>query len=152
MIDPEMTNLDEIITAVIQGVVPMAEIADFFDRSFSELATVLAAQGVAPTGPAFARYARPPGTTADLEVGFPVHEPVRPEGHVQPGSLQAGRAARLVHAGGYDQLGESWARLGTWIAEQNLTPGSAWWEVYVTEPNSDMDAADLRTELIWPVG
>ena len=83
----------------------MAEIAGFFDRSFSELATVLAGQGIAPTGPAFARYAGPPGETADLEVGFPVDDAVAPEGQVHPSSLPAGRVARLVHAGGYDQLG-----------------------------------------------
>ena len=64
MTHPEMTDLDETAAAVIHGVVPMAEIADFFDRAFSELATVLDRQGVVPTGPAFARYAGPPGETA----------------------------------------------------------------------------------------
>jgi len=68
---------------------------------------------------------------------------------VHPGSLPAGRVARLVHVGGYDGLGESWGRLGAWIAEQNLAPGTVIWEVYVTEPNPDMDPADLRTELYW---
>jgi effector-binding domain-containing protein len=146
---PETADLDETTTAVIHGVVPMADIADFFDRSFSELAAVLERQGVAATGPAFACYAGPPGETADLEVGFPVHAPVVPEGQVHPSSLPAGRVARCVHAGGYDQLGESWGRLGAWIAEQHLSPGTVLWEVYVTEPNPDMDPADLRTELFW---
>lgn len=149
--DPDLTELSDTTTAVIRGVVPMAEIADFFDRSFSELATVLGGQGIAPTGPAFARYAGPPGETVDLEVGFPVQGPVAPEGRVQPSSLPAGRVARLVHAGAYDRLGESWGRLGAWIGEQGLTPGGDLWEVYVTEPNPDMDPADLRTELFWTV-
>jgi effector-binding domain-containing protein len=151
MTEPDLANLHETMTAVIHGVVPMAEIADFFDRSFSELATVLEGQGMAPTGPAFARYAGPPGETADLEVGFPVHEPVMPEGEVHPSSLPAGRVARLLHAGGYGELSESWGRLGAWIADQGLTPGADLWEVYVTEPNPDMDPADLRTELFWTV-
>ena len=118
MPEPELADLNETTTAVIHGVVPMAEIADFFDRSFSELATVLDRQGIAPTGPAYARYAGPPGETADLEVGFPVRDSVAPEGQVHPSSLPAGPAARLVHAGGYDQLGEAWGRLGAWIAGQ----------------------------------
>ena len=149
MTEPELADLNEITTAMIHGVVPMAEIADFFDRSFSELATVLDRQGIAPTGPAFARYAGPPGETADLEVGFPVSGSVTPEGQVCPSRLPAGPVARLVHAGGYDRLGESWGRLGSWIAEQGLTPGADLWEVYVTEPRPDMDPADLRTELFW---
>jgi effector-binding domain-containing protein len=151
MADPELADLNETTTAVIHGVVPMAEIADFFDRSFSELATVLDRQGIAPTGPAFARYAGLPGETADLEVGFPVHDSVAPEGQVHPSSLRAGRVAHLVHAGGYDRLGEAWGRLGGWIAEQGLTSSADLWEVYVTEPSPDMDPADLRTELFWTI-
>lgn len=149
--EPELIDRTETATAVIHGVVPMAEIADFFDSSFSELANVFARQGVAPTGPAFARYAGPPGETADLDVGFPVQGSVSPEGKVHPGSLPAGRVARLIHAGAYDQLGETWGRLGSWIVEQGLTPGADLWEVYVTEPNPEMDPADLRTELFWTV-
>lgn len=151
MTEPELADLDETATAVIHGVVPMAEIAGFFDRSFTELATVLDRQGIAPAGPAFARYAGPPGETADLEVGFPVHDSVAPEGQVHPSSLPAGRVAHLVHAGGYDQLGEAWGRLGAWIAGQGLTPGADLWEVYVTEPSPDMDPVDLRTALFWAV-
>jgi effector-binding domain-containing protein len=151
MPEPELADLNETTTAVIHGVVPMAEIADFFDRSFSELATVLDRQQIAPTGPAFARYAGPPGATADVEVGFPVGSPVAHEGRVHPSSLPAGPAAHLVHAGGYDRLGEAWQRLGEWIAEQGRTPGPDLWEVYVTEPSPDMDPADLRTELFWPI-
>ena len=149
--EPELADLTEISTAVIHGVVPMAEIAGFFDRSFSELAIVLDRQGIAPTGPAFARYAGPPGETVDLEVGFPVRDSVAPEGQVCPSCLPAGAVARLVHAGGYDQLGESWGRLGAWITEQGLAPGADLWEVYLTEPRPDMDPADLRTELCWAV-
>jgi effector-binding domain-containing protein len=151
MTEPDLADVTETTTAVIQGVVPMAEIAGFFDRSFSELATVLAEQGIAPTGPAFARYAGPPGETADLEVGFPVDRTVTQAGGVHSSSLPAGRVARVVHAGGYDQLGETWGLLSAWIAEQGHTPGADLWEVYVTEPNPDMDPADLRTELFWTV-
>ena len=57
----------------------------------------------------------------------------------------------MVHAGGYDQLGETWGRLGAWIAERGLTAGADLWEVYVTEPKPDMDPGELRTELFWTV-
>ena len=149
--EPELTVAVETTTAVIHGVVPMAEIADFFDRSFSELARVLAEQGIAPIGAAFARYAGPPGATADLEVGFPTDRAVSPSGAVHASALPAGRVARVVHAGGFDQLGTAWGRLGAWIAEQGLTPGADLWEVYLTEPSPDGDPADLRTELSWTV-
>lgn len=147
--EAELVDLDETPTAVIYGVIPMTEMVGFFDRSFTELAEVLARQGVTPTGAGFARYAGPPGETVELEVGFPVHSAVSAEGQVRAGTLPAGRVARLVHVGAFDGLGESWGRLGEWIGAHGLTPGADMWEVYVTEPRPDMDPAELRTQLYW---
>ena len=67
----ELTDLDGTSTAVIRGVVPVAELADFFDRSFTTLAAVTSARSVAITGPAFTLYHGAPSDAADLEVGFP---------------------------------------------------------------------------------
>ena len=146
---PELVDVSATNTAVIRGVVPVADLAAFFDRSFTTLAGVVPTQGAAITGPAFALHHGPPGETADLAVGFPTAEPVRPDGDVEPGTLPGGRVARLVHAGGYDGLGTSWERLRTWIDAQGHRPGPVLWEIYVTEPSPDMDPADLRTELVW---
>lgn len=146
---PELVELVEQVTAVIRSRVPTAELPAFFDRAFGTLGAWLGRHGVAPLGAAYARYDGPPGDVADLEVGFPVASPVEPDGDVEPGTLPGGLAARMVHAGGYDGLGEAWGALQQWIADQGREPGSALWEVYVTEPSPDMDPAELRTELVW---
>lgn len=151
MPEPELIDVPATTTAVIAGVVPMSELRSFFDGSFGAIASAVGGQGVAITGPALALYHGPPTDTVDLEVGFPTDSPVEPDGDVRPGALPAGRVARLVHEGGYDQLGDSWGRLGAWIGEQGLTPGPVLWEVYVTEPTPDTDPATLRTELNWSV-
>jgi effector-binding domain-containing protein len=150
--EPQVVDVPTTLTAVIPGVVPMDQIADFSDRSFTALPSIIGEQGASITGPAFARYYGPPSATADLEVGFPTDREVRPQGDVRAGSLPGGRVARLVHHGGYDGLGSAWQRLGEWIAAQGLTPADVLWEVYVTEPTPEMDPADLRTELYWRVG
>jgi effector-binding domain-containing protein len=149
--EPGLVDVPPAATAVISGSVAMAELADFFDRSFSRLAPAIADQGVAIAGPAFALYHGSPAATADLEVGFATDRPVRPDGDVRAGTLPGGTVARLVHRGGYDRLPESWGRLRAWIEARGLTPGHDTWEVYVTEPSPDMDPADLRTELYWPL-
>ena len=138
-------------TAVIRGVVPLAQLADFFDRSFGRLAAVASTQNVQIIGPAFALYHGAPGDTADLEVGFPTAQRVEPVDEVEAGSLPAGPAARLVHHGGYDTLASSWGQLERWMRDEGLEPAPSFLEVYATEPSPDMDPADLRTELIWPV-
>ncbi len=112
---------------------------------------VTSSQDIAITGPAFALYHGAPSDAADLEVGFPTEHPVEPTDGVEIGSRPAGRAARLVHHGSYDELGSSWQQLERWMRAQGLEPANSFWEVYVTEPTPEMDPADLRTELIWPV-
>jgi effector-binding domain-containing protein len=150
--EPVVVEVAETPTAVVRGVVPFAELAGFFDRSFRDLGETLGRQRVTPAGPAFGLYHGPPDGTVDLEVGFPVASAVEPDGDVVTGALPGGRVARVVHAGGFEGLGEAWGRLEGWIRGQGLTPGGVLWEVYVTEPSPDMDPADLRTELNWTLG
>lgn len=149
--DPEIVTLEPVTTAVVRGVVPMAELANFFDQSFGVLGRALTAQGVTPTGPAFGLFYGAPTETADLEAGYPTDRPIESAGSAKAGALPAGRAARSVHVGGFDGLSEAWHELGTWIGEQGLTPGEVMWESYLVEPNPEMDPADLRTELVWPL-
>jgi effector-binding domain-containing protein len=149
--EPTLVTLVAQTSAVVRGRVPMAELAGFFDRSFSTLSSSLSAQGIAPAGPAFGLYHGPPGDHADLEVGFATDRPVNDDGDVVVSSLPGGRVARVVHEGSFDGLGESWQRLFSWIGDQGLTPRAEFWEVYVTEPSPTMDPADLRTELNAPI-
>ena len=149
--EPTLVDVAATTTAVIGAVVTQQELVNFFDRSFSRVATVLSDQDIAIESPAFARYHRPPAESVDLEVGFVTARAVRPDGDVRAGSLPGGRVARLVHQGGYDQLGASWGCLLSWIDAQGVTPGRDLWEVYVTEPSPHIDPATLRTELNWSI-
>jgi effector-binding domain-containing protein len=148
----EVVEVVEVTTAVIHGVIGADEIAAFFDRSFPAVAEAIGAQDAGIAGAAFARFHRPPGDTFDLEVGFPTLRPVEARGDVRPGTLPAGRVARLVHRGSYDELPGSWGRLRAWVTAEGMSPSGDLWEAYVTEPSPEMDPADLRTELYLPLG
>ena len=150
--EPQLITTEAAVTAVVRGVVPAPELPAFYDRAFGVLPRTVAAQGVTVVGPAFGLYHGLPGEHFDLEAGFPTDRAVQAEGEVLAGELPGGRVARSVHAGSFDGLGAAWQRLGEWITAQGLTPGGTFWEVYLTEPTPDMDPADLRTELNWPVG
>ena len=148
-VEPAVVTVEPATTAVIRRVVATDRIGEFFDSAFRSIAATATGQDAGIAGPALALYHRLPADTVDLEVGFPTVRPVQPVGEVTAGSLPGGRVARAVHAGGYDGLGAAWQQLGAWIGEQGGAPGAVFWEVYVTEPNPQMDPADLRTELNW---
>ena len=59
-VEPEVVEFGGATTAVIRAVVPMDGLVAFFDRRSRRLATAIAEQGVAITGPAFALYHGPP--------------------------------------------------------------------------------------------
>lgn len=148
---PELVDLEEVTVAIIRAELSPEQLGPFFDVAFGELAKTISGQGIEVTGPAFAHYFARPSLKAKVEVGFPVASPVTAEGHVEPGTLPAGRAARTIHAGGFDTLGASWGALHRWIVDEGHQPAKEYWESYITQPHPDMDPADLRTELTWPL-
>lgn len=147
----ELVEVERRPTAVVRGTIPMGELPAFFDSAFEQLTTVLAQQELAVSAPAFALYHGAPTEVARLEVGFPLDSEVTPTGDVEASHLPASKVARTIHRGSFEQLGDTWGRLGAWIGDHDLEPAESMWEVYLTEPSPDMDPADLRTELNWPV-
>ena len=147
--EPELVVLDAVPTAVVRHAdVRMERIREVFDTSFA----ALGGSGVAPAGPAFAVYRGDPADQFDVEVGFPLAERLPaaiPVGDltVEPSALPDGRAVTLSHVGGYDGLGDAWARLFSGVVGGGLRPGEAIIEVYVTEPTPDADPAGMRTDL-----
>lgn len=148
-------------TAVVRAeAVPMATIGEFFDAAFGRAFPVLFAEGVTPVAAAFALYTRVSGgaeAEADLEIGFPLAEPLtRPHDResddadglrVVASELPAGEIAVTSYLGSYDGLGEAWGRFMGEIGSMGRAPGIPFWEVYVTDPSPDMDPATLRTDL-----
>lgn len=153
---PQIVEVEARPTVSIRQRVPMNEMTDFFDTSFATLASVLAATKAAPTGAPFALYRGMPTDEVDVEVGFPLDRPVEDDvvaanAGTQASTLPGGEVATAVHRGSFDGLGGSWEALAEWISAQGRTMGPMMWEVYLTEPSPDMDPAELRTQLCWPL-
>ena len=69
--EPRVVEFGEQATAVVAGVVPVADLRNFFDGAFQELLRCLAGGGFTPSGVALAFYRSVPSDTVDFEVGFP---------------------------------------------------------------------------------
>jgi AraC family transcriptional regulator len=66
--------------------------------------------------------------------------------------VSAGRFARTVHVGPYEQLGDTWARfMGEWLPASGHRVGSApSYEIYLNDPRMT-PKSELRTELYIPL-
>jgi AraC family transcriptional regulator len=149
--DFEVQHLPEQRVAVRRAVVEQGHLREFFDDAFPQVWLALQAQGLAPTGPPYARYHGMPGETMDVEVGFPV-EGFTGTDEVVAAVLPACRAAVGVHVGAYEGLPGTWEAMMRWGAEQGLErAGDDFWEVYLSDPGSEPDPSRWRTQLVQPV-
>lgn len=142
----------------IGATVTMESIGDVVPALLGEV-MAWAEDHAAPAGPPFVRYLVIDMDRAlVLEVGVPVHEPVRDAtGRIEPGLLPAGRYLRATHTGPFDLLVEATGRFLDWAAEHDLTfdawdtdEGQAWaarLEHYPTDPVAEPDPARWETVL-----
>jgi effector-binding domain-containing protein len=136
------------------------ELPQVFSNLLPRVAELLDRLGARPAGPPYGRYRDRTGDDLDVEVGFPVDSAVGlpqvqdetglgPQaGVVVAEPLPASRVVETVHAGAYDGLPATYARLESWIAEHHLRPLGESWELYEAGPESDPDPTTWRTRVV----
>jgi effector-binding domain-containing protein len=147
---------DTAIAAVRFEHATQATLIEAFDGGFGALGAAAAAGAVQPAGPAVAVYHGDPMGEFDLEVAFPVLEPLAAEAEfagrvIRPSTIEGARCAVATHIGGYDGLGAAWGSVVAAVTADGADIPGRWIEVYVTQPGPDVDPATMRTELIAPV-
>jgi DNA-binding transcriptional MerR regulator len=138
----------------ISGHVSMADLEPWWDAAYRELDAVLAAAGVAPAGPRAALY---PAEFFELEGGgevvayVPVPAGVRPRGRPELREVPAAELAVALHAGSMADLDQTYAALGTYVAEQEIGVQGPIREHYLVSALDTADESRHRTEVAWPV-
>ncbi len=159
-LDVELREIHPQPAVVVRIAGPTSTLGDLFDRNLPNIADRIADMGGAPAGPPFGRYHDYNAESADVEIGIPVTAPIgnlrdvaeAEAGEVAAGQLPGGSVAVTVHRGTYDGLHQTYGRLEDWLRAEGHTPGAGPWESYVEDPSEVEDAADLRTEVVWPIG
>jgi effector-binding domain-containing protein len=137
-------------TAAIKMTRPITQIGPAMAEAFPKIYHAVVSAGVEPAGMPLAVYFDMSPEETTFECAIPVPGPFTSSGEVEPSSVGGGEAAFAVHVGPYDTIGQTWAALMAWLAEQGRVAAGHGWESYVDEPGQVPDA-ELRTELYIPV-
>lgn len=142
MVDPQMvashrtaTTYQQVFTAIPEG----------FGTVFQRLQD----HNAEPVGIPFTIFHRAPDAddSGDIEMCVPVS----PNASVNPKQkIPGGPVAVVVHTGPYDEMGPAYEALARWISEHGHEIVGPTREIYLNHPD-DVDAADLLTELQWPI-
>ena len=151
--DVEIKDMPELRVGTVRHVGPYNQIPKAFER----LGAIAGPAGLLRhAGTMIAIYHDDPESTPQdqlrSDAALVVPEGVKlPEGLVEQ-HIAAGRYARTVHVGPYEQLGDVWARfLGEWVpASGNRIGDGVSYEIYTNTP-AQVPKKELRTELYVPL-
>lgn len=111
-------------------------------------------QGLTPQGSFFAMYLNAPADVKEEDLlwrlGFPVAAGAAVAAPLQQGECRAAKIAVYVHVGPYDKVGESYAKVFAFIADQGYKPAGPCIEKYLNNP-MEVKPEELRTEINVPV-
>jgi AraC family transcriptional regulator len=151
--DVDIKQMPELRVGTVRHVGPYNQIPKAFER----LGAIAGPAGLLrQAGSMIAIYHDDPETTPQdqlrSDAALVVPEGVElPEGLVEQ-HIAAGRYARTLHVGPYEQLGDAWARfLGEWIpVSGNRIGNGVSYEIYLNTPEH-VPKNELRTELYVPL-
>jgi AraC family transcriptional regulator len=135
----------------VQSKVARSEIAKAIAEGLGKVFPYAMKAGVPLAGPPTARYLTSGPGLLEIQVGVPIASASPGMGDVQAGELPGGPFVVAVHAGAYEQLGDTYAAIERWMDANGCRGADAPWESYVTDPGDVPDVKDWRTEIYWPL-
>lgn len=136
--------------AVIEFKTTHATLPQKLGDAYTALYKYLQQVGAPMAGPPFALYRDVSGPEWTVVAGFPVSQPVAPEGDITMGEMPGGKAAMMQHLGPYEQLSASWGVLEKWIEAQGHSKNALAWELYTNDPDHT-PPEQLETLLYWQI-
>lgn len=148
---PQLAQINPQAVVTVRRVCAQAEIGAAIQQAFGILGPKFGSGEIPMSGPPFARYLAFSAERVEMDIGAPVAKAVSSQGEIQASELPGGRAVTYLHIGPYESLHEAWRGVEAWIKAQCLSGNAAPWEVYLTDPTNEPDAAKYQTLIVWPV-
>lgn len=135
--------------AVVRFRARAEEMAAKTPQAFARVLAVLDRLGLAPAGPALARFT-PEDGAFQVEAGFYVGSGFEGSDGVACVVLAGGEVLTTTHIGPYDTLPEAYEAIQAWARDQHRSLADSMWEEYFSDPGS-APPSEWRTDVVWPL-
>ncbi len=147
-------STEAVVVAAHRTPTTYAEIFNDIPKGFGMVMGALANADIDPVGIPFTLYHQAPDgdTAGDIAMCVPIgtsFDTAADDG-VETIELAAGPAAVVLHRGSYDDMGESYAAVATWVHERGHRIVGPCREVYLNSP-AEAAEDDLLTEIHFPI-
>ncbi len=139
--------------AAVSEVIDVRDAGSWYQGALGELHALLAAQKIAPTGPAGGIYSNElfSHERGEATMFLPCNEAVRETGRVITLVVPEAELAVTVHAGDHSDVDLSYGALATYVTDHALAVEGPIREYYLIGPHETHDEDKWRTEIGWPI-
>jgi effector-binding domain-containing protein len=151
MINPcETKDQAEQPVLMVRTRTPVQQLPGVLGESYGKIMTQMLAMGSQPVGPPYVAYFNMDMNDLDMEIGFPVAQPLPGRDDVQPGNLPASKIATTLFTGPYGSLGEAYHELNEYIRVNDLQSTGTVYEFYLNDP-AETPPDELVTQIVMPL-
>jgi effector-binding domain-containing protein len=130
----------------------MQDMSQMMGINFGRLMEFIGTKGAQMSGTPFAVWYQWQDTSKFVyDCAVPVTNKVQGEGDIHFLNTYKGKVATLDHWGDYSTSGYSWEKLMKYVGDNKLEKNGDPWEVYVTDPGSELDREKWLTVLYFPI-
>lgn len=146
----EIREVKEQHTLALRYTTPVSKLSETMGKLYNEIAAHMQQEGIPFAGAPFALYHNMDMEALDVEIGFPVHGPVKGLGKIQAGTLPGGKALCTLYTGPYSGIEKPYGELMDYIQQHKLKTASVSYEYYLNDPETTPEA-ELQTEIYFPL-
>lgn len=146
----EIAEKQEQPVLFIRTITDAANLPQVIGTAYGAIAQYMAEIGQPPKEAPYTAYYNMDMEHLDVEMGFPVAQPLPGKGEIKAGIISAGKQASCVYHGPYSGMEPAYEELTAKVNESGGIPTGVCYEFYYNAPGEVPDS-ELMTKIMFPL-
>ncbi len=137
-------------TLTIRTRTSVQELPQVLGKGYGDIAQYLGELRMNPVGHPFVIYYNLDMQDLDIQLGFPVPQPLPGRGDIHAARMEAGKVATCLYVGPYEDCGPAYEELSQFVKDQGYETSGAAIEYYLNNP-SQPPFELAQTRIVYPL-